>query len=445
MRERHPIDRASDADLAFLAMDRDAVPQQIAVVLLLDRALPEDACLRLLGDRSATVPRLRQRLIRTPLGCGRPIWVEDDGFDPRRQVNAVPCAAPEDTRALLDAVMPYVLRPLPRDRPLWRAVLVRGPAGGCAALAMIVHHVLSDGLGGLAALDRLLDEAVAVTVRPPARRPAPCSLAADAWRSRLTAWRRVPARLRRMRSAMAAGGGVAPAPVARCSLLRATGALRRSVAVRVPLDALRDAAHRHDAGVHAALLTAVAGALRVVLDRRGETIGAVTIAVPVGTPRPAGETAGNAVSPLIVTVPVTGPPGRRLARVAAEVRRRRAAAAGPAPITVLGGWFRLIAALGGYRWYMTHQKRLHTLVSFVRGPAAPVRLGGAEVRAMIPIAVGGATNVTVAFLALSYAGTLTVTAVADPVRCPDLDLLGRVLAAELAAVAAGSASGSGEG
>jgi len=123
------------------------------------------------------------------------------------------------------------------------------------------------------------------------------------------------------------------------------------------------------------------------------------------------------------------------------VRRRRASAAGPAPITVLGGWFRLIAALGGYRWYMTHQKRLHTLVSCVRGPAGPVRLGGAEVRGMIPIAVGGATNVTVAFVALLYAGSLTVTAVADPVRCPDLDGLGRVLAAELAAIAGGSASG----
>jgi len=120
--------RASDADLAFLAMDRDAVPQQIAVVLILDRSLPEDTCVRLLGDRTATVPRLRQRLIRTPPGCGPPIWVDDDGFDPRRHVTTVPCAAPEDAQALLNAVLPHVLRPLPRDRPLWRAVLIRGPA-----------------------------------------------------------------------------------------------------------------------------------------------------------------------------------------------------------------------------------------------------------------------------------------------------------------------------
>jgi hypothetical protein len=158
------------------------------------------------------------------------------------------------------------------------------------------------------------------------------------------------------------------------------------------------------------------------------------MAVPVGTPRPAGETGGNAVSPLVLAVPSSGPYEQRLTRVAAEVRRRRAAAAGPAPIPVLGGWFRLLAALGGYRWYMTRQRRLHTLVSHVRGPAVPIRLAGALVRDMIPIVVGGATNMTVSFVALSYLDTLTVTVVADPVRCPDLDLLAAFLSAELAAI-----------
>jgi len=146
--------------------------------------------------------------------------------------------------------------------------------------------------------------------------------------------------------------------------------------------------------------------------------------------------AGNAVSPLVVTVPVTGPLGSRLARVAADVRRRRAAAAGPAPIAVLGGAFRLLAALGGYRWYMTHQRRMHTLVSYVRGPAGPVSLGGAVVRAMIPVAVGGASNITVTFLALSYDGSLAVTAVVDSDGCPELEPLGRALGAELDAIAA---------
>jgi hypothetical protein len=32
---------------------------------------------------------------------------------------------------------------------------------------------------------------------------------------------------------------------------------------------------------------------------------------------------------------------------------------------VLGWLFRPLAALGGYRWYMNHQHRFHTLISHV--------------------------------------------------------------------------------
>ena len=426
------IERAGDADLAFLAMDRGPVPEHLAVVLILDRPLTATACARLLGDRALRVPRLRQRLLRTPPGCGAPIWADDDQFDPWRHLETAGCPAPGDDRAVVDAVLPYVLRPLPRDRPLWRAVLVGGLPGGGCALALIAHHVLSDGLGGLAVLGLLADGAAPVTAPPALPRAGTRRLAADAWRSRIAALRSAPDRLRRLRTAMAAGGGVHPVRVPACSLLRVTGARRRAVLVRAPLSALRESAHRHDAGVNTALLVAVATALGRLLDRRGETIGAVTIAVPVGTPRAAGVTAGNAVSPLVVTIPVSGPREQRLARVAADVRRRRASAAGPAPITVLGGAFRLLAALGGYRWYMTHQRRLHTLVSHVRGPAGPVRLGGATVRDMIPLVTGGVSNVTVMFLALSYLDTLTVTVIADPDRCPDVDRLAALLAAELA-------------
>ena len=44
-------------------------------------------------------------------------------------------------------------------------------------------------------------------------------------------------------------------------------------------------------------------------------------------------------------------------------------------------------------------------------------------------------NVTVAFGVLSYAGTLTLTVVADPERCTDLPVLVEVLQRELDALA----------
>lgn len=93
---------------------------------------------------------------------------------------------------------------------------------------------------------------------------------------------------------------------------------------------------------------------------------------------------------------------------------------------------RAAAALGGYHWYMNHQHRLHTLVSHVRGPEQPATFAGARVGQVIPVAVAEAGNLTVSFEALSYAGTLTITAVADPDHFPDLPALTDGLQAELA-------------
>lgn len=429
------IDRASNADLAFLSMDSGRVPEQFAVVLVMDAVIDARTAEQLLHERVRGLPRLRQRLVRTPPGCGRAIWIDDDVFDVRRHMRTVRCAEPGDDAALLGTVLPLVMQPLPRDRPLWRAGFVDGLAAGGTAVVLVVHHVLADGIGGLVVLDQLVDGGTFVPGPDmPRRAPPVIRLAADALSSRLRAVREIGVNWRRLRSAMAAGGGISPARAEPCSLIARTGDRRSAATVLADLAGLRETAHQYGGTVNAALLTAVAGALSTVLEQRGEKVPAIVVAVPVGGHRVAG--AGNAVSPLVVTVPTAGSHPERIARVADAVRRGRELATGPAPIAVLGAVFRLVAALGGYRWYMEHQRRLHTLVSYVRGPEQPVRFAGVPVRAMIPLVVGGTTNITVAFVALSYAGSLTVTVVADPDRCPDLPLLAQSLRQELAALAA---------
>jgi hypothetical protein len=57
---------------------------------------------------------------------------------------------------------------------------------------------------------------------------------------------------------------------------------------------------------------------------------------------------------------------------------------------------------------------------------------GATVGGIIPVAVAEAGNTTVNFEVLSYAGTLTITAVADPDHVPDLATLTDGLRDELA-------------
>lgn len=433
---RPVTDRASATDLAFLAMDTGPVPGQLAAILVLnpDPAFDLAQAEQLIAERVPAIPRLRQRLIRVPAGCGRPIWVDDSDFDIDRHIRRVPCSYPGDEAALLDTAVSVIVEPLPRSRPLWSAVFITGVDGHPVALVVVLHHVLADGIGGLAVLAALLDHAPSPPAADfPRRRPTRSRLAADALLDRLRAVSRAPAAWRNLRTSMAAGGGLTPARATPCSLIQRTGPRRRLGVVRADLAGLRAAAHRHSCTVNDAVLTAVAGALHRVLASRGESVDAIAIAVPVaGRRSTTASHLGNQVAPLLVTAPTTGDLAQRLRQVAADVQARKASATGPPPIAVLGPMFRAAAALGAYRWYMNHQSRVHTLVSHVRGPDQPVTFAGAEVGQVIPVAVAEAGNLTISFEVLSYAGTLTITAVADPEHFPDLPVLTHGLQAELA-------------
>ncbi|MGE5831175.1 MAG: wax ester/triacylglycerol synthase domain-containing protein [Micromonosporaceae bacterium] len=437
--ERAVIDRASATDLAFLAMDTGPVPQQIGAVLVLDAEAAFDVsrAQELIAQRILAIPRLRQRLVRVPPGCGRAIWVDDADFDVRRHVREVRCRNPGDQQALLDLAAAVVTEPLPRSRPLWSAVLITGLADNAVALVIVVHHVLVDGIGGLAVLATLVDQGIGPASQPavafPRRPPSTGRLAIDAVRGRLRAVLRVPAAWRRLRVSMAAGGGLAPARAAPCSLVQRTGPRRRIAVVRADRGNLRAAAHRHGGTVNDAVLAAIAGALYRVLVTRGESIDTIAIAVPVAGRRSAtASELGNQVGPMLVTVPGASTPSERIRRVAATVRARKDSAAGPPPIAVLGTLFRVAAAFGAYHWYMNHQQRMHTLVSHVRGPEQPITFGDAPINTIIPAAVGEAGNITVSFEVLSYAGTVTITAIADPDHFPDLSNLTDALQGELA-------------
>jgi WS/DGAT/MGAT family acyltransferase len=429
------VERASPTDLAFLAMDTGKVPHQFAVILILER--PADLDLvglrQLIGDRILAVPRLRQRLIKVPLGYGRPVWVDDPDFAVDRHVRAVSCRSPGDEAALLDTVLSVIMAPLPRDHPLWSIVLITELADGAAAVVVMLHHVLADGLGGLNVLAALVDPGAPPTaVLFPRPAPARASLARDAWMTRLGGIRRAAVSWRSLRRGMFAGGGLHPPRATNCSLVQQTGPRRRMAVLKLDRARLAAAAHRSGATANDAVLVAVAAALHQILLSREEYVEPIVITVPVSGRRPGGGRGmGNLVSPMLVNVPTAGEVRERLGQVEAAVRAHKAAATGPPPIAVLGGLFRLLARLGGYRFYMNHQHRFHTLVTHVRGPVEPVRLDGHEVSAAIPVAVAEGGNTTVYFEVLSYAGVLTITAIVDADHGPDPDDVIRRLRNEL--------------
>jgi hypothetical protein len=201
---------------------------------------------------------------------------------------------------------------------------------------------------------------------------------------------------------------------------------------RADLGALRTAAHRQGATVNDALLAAVTGALGALVERRGEHVSTFRVTVPVAARKtPSGAVLGNEVVPLVVGLPADDDPHARVARISAIVKAARAELAGPPLVVLLGPVFQAIAGLRLYRMYLNHQRRFHTLVSNVKGPKIPVSIGGVPVRELIGVSVAESGNVAVNFVALSYAGALTVTVIADPDLVPDLPELASLLQAEL--------------
>jgi diacylglycerol O-acyltransferase / wax synthase len=429
-------------------MDTGKIREQFGVLLMLDPAPGRnlEAVRKVIAERVAAVPRLRQKLVRVPLGCGGPIWVDDPRFDIVNHVRSVSCAEPCDRQALLDTAFSVVATPLNKRAPLWAAVLVTGLADGRAALVLVLHHALADGVGGLAVLANLVDgHRIQHDAGFPRPAPTAATLARQAFAAKWRALVHVKQSWRLLRSATRAGGGLFPPRAAACSLVQKTGSCRRLAVVSVNIGEMRAAAHAHGATVNDAVLVAVAGAVRRLLAANGESLGTVVITVPVSGRNPAGnDDLGNMVSPLLVPVAAKGGAAQRLEQVAARVRADKAAATGPAPIAVLGWLFRLLARLGGYRWYMNHQHRFHTLVSHVRGPAERVTFGGSLVTEAIPIGVAEGGNITVYFEVLSYAGTLAITAIVDPEHFSSLDSLTSTLRAELDLIIASAPERRGE-
>jgi diacylglycerol O-acyltransferase len=408
-----------------LASDLPGSPMQVSAVLVLGATSGLDlAAVRgVLDRRLHSVPRLRQRLIRTPFGAGRPVWVDDPDFDIRAHVNTVDCPAPGDQAAMLGVVAGTMSRRLARNRPLWSVTLVTSLSGGGTALIVTLHHVLTDGIGGLAVLARLVDGAPATpdTVfprLPPSRR----TLFLDAAATRRRALSHLPARVRQLRSAIAdlTIGGVAGPPPS--SLNQPIGAHRGFAVAHADLASAQRVAHAHGATVNDVVLAAVTGALHGLLGQRGEDVDRFVISVPVAGRRSASAGhLGNEVGVMTVPVTVIGDLDQRLTAIARTTRLRRPA--GPnASAALLGPVFRTLAWFGVFHWFVIRQHLVSTMVTNIHGPDAGLSLLGAPIIEIIPVSpITG--NVTVAFAVLSYAGTLTITATVDPRCCPDLPAL----------------------
>jgi WS/DGAT/MGAT family acyltransferase len=324
---------------------------------------------------------------------------------------------------------------MPRARPLWRAAFVTGLTDGQVALVVVLHHVLADGIGGLAVLSGLTDGAI-----PGPREPAGPALARGRplTEAAVTRWRHkiagIPRAFVGLRTAAAEFGAGRPTRAPRSSLNAPTGPRRQLATVEIELETLQAAAHRRDATVNDALLAAVTGALHVLLRHRGERVPALVVSVPVSA-RAATTTGdlGNHVGVMRVRVPVTDPAGSPLAEIATITRHQKTTTRG-ASAALVEPVFRVLAATGAIRWYVNRQRLVNVFLTDIPGPPSRLRLNGTEITHVVPL-MASVGNVSVAFAALSYAGSLTITVIVDPDLVPDLTILTTALERQLQTLA----------
>ena len=166
------VDRLTADDRLMLFSD-ERWPQDIGALAILDGAplLDPDGRFRIEAARDAVecrlhlLPRFRQVLYQPRRGLGLPLWVDSADFDIRSHVGVVELPAPVNEARLLAAVQDLRAHRLSRNRPLWEMWFLPGLSESRVGLFIRLHHVIGDGIAGVATLGSLLD--VAPDMAPP--------------------------------------------------------------------------------------------------------------------------------------------------------------------------------------------------------------------------------------------------------------------------------------
>lgn len=448
--------RLSALDAGFLSLEGPDTPMHVGSVILFEGAPLRDRRgrirLRALRDlieaRLDLVPRYRQVPRPGPLGLGRPFWVDDARFDIAHHVMLTAVRSPGGRRELLELACELHTELLDRSRPLWELWLVDGLADGRVGMIQKTHHSMIDGIAGVDVAAAMMD----LDRHPPRRRgPRPPTAwvpgagvgMAEAGRALVGDALAVPAGLsaqaarlvrdpseRLGRAARLARGGASllePGLLApRMSINRPLVRRRRTLGgVTVSLAATRAAGARAGATVNDVVLAGVAGGLRALLLHRGEPLRPARALVPVSTRAPSarGEL-GNAVAAIVAELPVDEPdPARRLAAVAAGMRRRKAAGQADVTGALIGMADRVPARLAaGLARAVHHQPFVNLVVTNVPGSPLPLYLLGARLEDVVPV-VPLARNLDLSVGILSYRDQLSFGLLADAGRVPDLHVL----------------------
>jgi len=446
------------ADAWFLYFEKPHAPLHIGSLQVFDGDIALEQTRRGMEERMHLIPRYRQRPVFPPLFAGHPTWEDDPDFSLDRHIREVVLPAPGTEEQLRATTAEVFQEMLPRDRPLWDIIVLRGVEGGRTGYVSRVHHCLVDGVSGielmLAVLDLVPDPPPPT---PPAEPwvPAPLPDAMTAWsRATTDAWargaetlmgfqrdifdprgnvERIGQTTRAMWTAITSGVRV-PSPK---MWNRPVGSKRRVSFSTMSFQEVRAIRAELGGTVNDVVLTLVGGALGRYLKEHGNRLREgerVRVMTPVNVRKEAEQgDMGNRVSMMLPNVPLAiEDPVARLAAVREEMDRTKKKDQGLAFDALLQqaenapAVFHALAGINGLPPGM-----INVVCTNVPGPLIPLYGSGRRMQAMYPLLpLTGDLGLGIAIT--SYDKSLYFGVISDPDIVPDVERITEFLDDEFA-------------
>jgi len=445
-------DRMSDGDALMWGIERDPILRStITGVWLLDRA-PDRARLLDRAERALHyIPRLRQRVAANPLSIAPPRWEIDPDFDLGFHLRFVRAPGGGALRDLLDFCQPIAMQSFDRDRPLWELYVVDGLEGGKAGLVLKLHHAISDGVGMVQMMGRLMetwrtpDPSRVQRALPPLPEPqykgiGERFLDALGYERRRQVGRAlgvldalvsgVPDALRHplgtaqeLAEALASVGRMLkPVSEPLSPIMRGRSLRRRLDVLLVPLARLRGAAKAAGGTVNDAFVAGMVEGLARYHERHGAWTDALRMTMPINVREgEKGNRAGNQFVPARFEVPLdVRDPLARMRRIGEEVRRQRSEPALPL-IDEISGLLNRFPAPVSAQIFGSLLKGVDFVTSNVPGPQMDVFASGGLIEQIYGFGplTGAAANMTL----FSYRGACGIGIGTDQVAVPDPEVL----------------------
>lgn len=399
-------DLVPSADSFFLEVETESAPQHVGGMVVLSGVRDGDLSLEqirsLVRSELSDKPRFRQRPARSGR-WGRWRWVDvapsamDWDWHISERVASPPGTVDDleaATTALSRCVADLATQRMPRDRPMWRIVVVRGIAPSRAGLLFLVHHCVADGIGTVLHAMSVLRPRIELPMSD-RRAPGP------------------------IRTAAAIAVGLAQlATDGRPAVRLSPGSAARQFAVTaLDLETLRQLARRHDVRVTELLLALVGTALArthpafaAAVDHR------LRVSVPVMLREPGPTAEGNLTAAALTDLPLHD------ATIDSRwADFRECGAVLTTPTRALASRFVMANVLGALprpaqRWFaraVYGPAFLQAVVSNMPGSQMPMTIADAPLERIVPI-LPLPPDVPLAVGGLSWNGVLGLGLAADP-------------------------------